>query len=162
MRLVDDRSRILGLVNPIDALVVLAVLVAIGVFGVLLFGTPGEEALQTATVEFDLLVPRVEVFDPESISVGDVVNETTGGEIGTVVSVTEEPASLDVLEDGKLVWYESTTLKNIRIRVRAEATVTDQGYMVRGVTIRENAIANIWTTGFEAPRAYITNVEAVQ
>jgi len=162
MRLVDDRSRILGLVNPIDALVVLAVLVAIGVFGVLLFGTPGEEAAQSATVEFDLLVPRVEVFDPESVSPGDIVNETTGGELGTVVSVTEAAASLDVLKDGGLVWYESTTLKNVRIRVRAEATVTDQGYTVRGVTIRENAIVNVWTTGFEAPKAYITDVEVVQ
>jgi len=162
MRLVDDRSRILGLINPIDALVALVVIVVLAGVGMALFGTPGEPAVETATIEYDLLVPRVEAFDPDAIAEGDVVNELTGGELGVVVSVREEPASLDVLEEGGLVWYESTAISNVLIRVRSEATVTEQGYAVRGILVRENAVTNIWTTGFQARAAYVTDIEAVR
>lgn len=161
VRLIDDRCRFLGLINPIDGLVVAALLVGVGVACAMLFGAPSTIE-DVVIIEYDLLVPRLESFDPDSIAVGDVVTKTNVGEIGQVVSIVRERALVDTMTDSGLVWVESAGLETIRIRLRTEAAVTDEGYSVRGVMIRENAVLSIHTPGFESDRATVTDVEVAQ
>jgi hypothetical protein len=162
MRVLDDRSRLFGLINPIDLVALIGILAAVGVVLVLLYGAPGEAEADTVPIEFDVLAVRLYAFDAESIVIGETLAEQTAGALGEVVSVTVEPASLDVLTDEGLVWKDSETMVNVRIRVRAEAVETEAGYAVRGLPIRENGMLNVSTRGFGAQKAYITDVEAVQ
>ena len=162
MRLLDERSRLFGLINPIDLLVLAAAIVAIVAVAVALFGAPGEEPQATVEIEFDVLAVRLEAFDADAVVPGDVLVEKTGGPLGEIESVSVEPAQLDVATEDGIVWVESATLKTVRIHVRAEAIDTDGGYLVRGIPIRENALLNVYTKRFQATKAYITAVEAAE
>lgn len=162
MRLVDERYRLFGLINPVDLVVLFAILAVAAAAALLLFGAPGKAEQKSATIEFDVLAVRLEEFNPSSLKVGEILTERTAGKLGEIVSIKVEPASLDVVKGDKLVWEQSAVLKNVRIRVRANALVTDAGYVVRGVAIRENTMVNVFTPGFEADHSYVTNVKLVK
>ncbi len=160
MRLIDDRNRLVGLVNPIDLLVLAVFVVALLVAANVLFGVFefGEAAL--VDVQFDVTALGVRGFEPEQVQVGDEIYSVVAGRLGEIVAVNAYPSQVELLgEDGQVEVVESKLLTDVRMTVRGRGSADALGYLVGGVRIQNNTRLDIVTSEFEAERAYVSSVE---
>lgn len=110
MELIDDDGNLFGVVNVVDALVVVGVLaiVVAGIAFVDPFGGGGEEAVRYATIE----VNEQPAFVAERISAGDVMSPAGTQNNLTVTDVYQTPGQDDDV--------------SVMLRVRAEGTLIEQ------------------------------------
>lgn len=161
MRLIDDKNRLFGLVNPID-LLVLAVLVVVALIAAnVLFGIFETGDGDLVDVEFEIVALGVREYQPGQVSVGDEVFSAVAGRLGEVVAVDAYPSQIEVLgPEGQAVVVDSELASDVRITVRGRGAADPLGYLVGGVRIQSNSRIDIVTAGLEAERAYVSSVEA--
>lgn len=159
MRLIDDRNRLFGLVNPVD-LFVLAVLVVAALVAVnVLFGIFDSGDADLVDVQFDVTALGVRGFEPGRVQVGDEVYAAVAGRLGEIVAVDAYPSQVEVLgEDAQAVVVDSELATDVRMTVRGRGATDPLGYLVGGVRIQNNTRLDIVTEGLEAEGAYVSSV----
>ena len=122
MKLIDERGKFLGLVNPIDLLVILLILLVGG--GVLYKTQLGGAEVKTKTITAVFRVSALHPNDADDIKVGDRLvasGAVTGAEI---IDVKIEPASTrNPNEDGIMVRGEDPLLKDAFVTARDSRVV---------------------------------------
>jgi hypothetical protein len=160
VRLIDDRNRLFGLVNPIDLLVLAAFVVALLVAANVLFGVFEFDDAELVDVQFDVTALAVRGFEPGQVKVGDEIFSTVAGRLGEVVVVKAYPSQVEIVgEDSQVVVVESKILTDVRMTVRGRGSADELGYLVGGVRVQNNTRLDIVTSEFEAERAYVSDVE---
>ncbi len=148
MRLINDKGRIFGLVNPIDALITLAILGFVFVVGWLVItrGNVTLPGVKQTTIQATFLIPLAHPEVIEYIRDGDrVKNDNSKADLGEVIEVRSEGARVDVPTDtGELLPGESAIFKDIRITIEAEGRATDSMLMINGdiLSIGKNYVLN--------------------
>jgi hypothetical protein len=164
MRLLDERYRLFGIVNPIDLVVILVVLAGAFVAANLLFGKAQPQAVQKNTIpityslRFENL--RKSYADVSNFKVGDQVQKSGGKPIGKVASWRVEPSPRELLTALGAKAYSVTPspeYRDVIITVKADAEKTAMGLLVADVQIRNNAGIPILTPTFEG----VAKVEAL-
>lgn len=161
MRLIDDRSRLFGLVNPIDLFVAAVLVVAVLVAANLLFGIFDQSDEDLVDVEFEVVALAVREYEPGQVKVGDDVYSAVAGRLGEVVEVETYPARIEVLgPEGEVAVVESELATDVRMTVLGRGTADPLGYIVGGVRMQNNSRIDVVTPGLEAERAYVSSVRA--
>lgn len=160
MRLLDEKHRLFGLVNPIDALVVIVLIAAALVAYGLLSDEP-EPEVETQTITYSLWCRKIPGDATGLVSAGDTVSKLGSSTIGTVVGVATQPSLLEQMDEGETVVRESELLTDLILTVETEAQETELGYLVNGVLLRNNTVMAINTKTFEFSNGQILDLEAV-
>jgi len=150
VRILDDRYRLFGLINPIDLLVLLLI-VAACVAGVQLLRELSAETGDRQTFEYTMIARNVRDWNDDLIKPGETVR-SAAGPIGTVLSVTTKPTQVEFPTESGTVVRPSGIEKDIYVRVRAEGDADGGSYMVSGVRIQNNARADIRTDHFDVEK----------
>lgn len=132
MKIIDEKGRLLGLINIID-LFVLLMIVFVAVAGVMRFTgarTPRSEP-GTVKVMVDAVVAEVREQTVDAIQVGDVVRDSASGQVfGTIIEKEVEPTLWQVkTADGRVVLAEVPDRFNIVLRL--ESRGHDLGSVLR-------------------------------
>jgi len=159
VRLIDDRGRLFGLVNPIDLLVLAMVVVAVLVAANVLFGIFEGDRSDLVDVKFEVVALGVREFEPGQVSAGDQLYSSVAGRLGEIVAVEVVPSQIEVLgPDGEAVVVDSGLAVDIRMTVVGRGSADGLGYLVGGVRIQKNSRIDVVTAGLEAQRAYVSSV----
>ena len=150
MRLIDDRYRLFGLINPIDLLVLLLV-VAACVAGVQLLRQVSAETGAEQSFEYTMIARNVRDWNDDLVKPGETVS-SAAGPIGTVTSVTTKPTQVEFPTANGTVVRPSQLEKDVYIRVRSKGNADGGAYMVSGVRIQNNARADIRTEHFDVEK----------
>jgi len=163
VRILDDRYRLFGIINPVDLIAVLIVVAGVFVAANMLFGdsTPTAVTAETVPVTFSVLYPDVplNVFESADFTEGDVVNKVGGKPLGKLVSWESTPSVQDVEIDGKLVPVVSPSKVDVVLKVEGEAESTKKGLLVGDVLIKNNLSVQVETPDFQG-KSRIIRVEA--
>lgn len=163
MRVLDEKYRLFGLINPIDLIVLLGVAAFALVAANVLFGAfkpPAEKKSEPMVAV--IVVPKVKNFDPSSVPVGDLVTNTKGGStIGKVVSVKVEPmVTENTTAEGEFKTATSREFVDVSFTISGDARKTREGIVFGNVPIRVNRILTIATTAFEGEGRVLSVVSA--
>jgi len=154
LRILDDRKRLFGIVNPIDAIVIVAIIVGVAVVANVLFGV-NPATVRTGhgskTIEMVFLCPTVREFDPSLIGKGDKVTKLSGASVmGNVESVRSEQALLEspLVPSGPKV-YKSAITTDVFVTVRGTGDISADGVFMGDEQIRVNMVLDLllprWT-----------------
>lgn len=161
MRLLDEKKRLFGIINPVDLIVILGVIAVVVVIAGVLFGW-GDKVTVTATnpITFDVVCPNVSDYSEDSVKVGDTISKLNTGPVGKVVGVKVAPT---VVEDydpnkGEGIEFESKNLVTVTISVEGRGKPTPQGVVVGGATVRNFELMPIVTDRFECATARIARL----
>lgn len=131
MEIIDEEGFLFGVINVIDAVVVLLVLSLLGVGSTMLLdaGTAetGEKTTATVTVE----IRKVEPYVARAITTGDY------GEEMTVVNRSAKPAGVIVKSsDGEIFEREHPRLRTVTVVVKLEVERRPDGLVYRNAPLR--------------------------
>jgi len=164
LKILDRDYRLFGIINPIDAVVVLLVL-AVGVVGYTLLrggsSAPIVGGEDLVTVRATLLVREMRVGDV-SIEKGDEVVKVGTGTMGEVTAVSLSPTLREVpTADGDLKVVESTLQQDATITVEGKGRFAKGGVMMGDVLLAVNEQIDVKTPRFSA-KATVYSLEIVE
>ena len=163
MRVLDEKNRLFGVINPVDLIVLVAIVAALLVAASFLLSSkqlPGAPKLHD--IEYTLVVPSVVDFKSDYVVKGDTVSRLGSGVIGTVQSVSSAPSSFEAMRaDGTRSNYVSAIYSDITITVKGKGEVTPLGFILGGITLRNNTRLSIGTARFEGTNSVIRSMKAV-
>lgn len=167
MKLLDEKQRLFGIVNPIDAIIVIAVIVAVIAAADILFGV-NPKTIRVGhgnrTVEMVVKASAVAFFDPADITAGDKVIRIGGANVmGTVKSFQAEPA-IDENPDaaGKLVVARSTVTTDVYITVDGTGDITSDGAFIGDEQVRVNMPFDLAMPRWQAEKCRVVSLKVVQ
>lgn len=145
MRLIDDKGRLLGLINIVDLAVILllaAVATRLGLKSRLLRAV---NPSSLKTVEVVLLVEDVRPATADALAEGDTIfNTKSNAVLGKLVQKEVVPALKEVeTADGQLVLAEAPYRKDVYITVRGQGQVTENVIILGGYEMRVGANAQV-------------------
>ncbi len=136
--MVDEKGRLLGLINIIDLAVVLGLLLVLA-FGVRKFFSinPGYQP-EAKTARVLLLVEGVRQPTIDAIALGDRVREkNSNGYFGTITDLEVEPATeMVATAAGELLESEIPGRYNLFITLESPAEVTEEYIKITGQQVR--------------------------
>ena len=164
MKILDRDYRLFGVINPIDAVVVLLVL-AVGVVGyTFLRGNSGAPIVggdDLITVKATLLVREMRVGDV-SVEAGDEVVKVGTGTMGEVTGVSLSPTLREVpTAEGDLRVVESKLQQDVAITLQGKGRFAKGGVMMGDVLMAVNEQIDIKTPRFSA-KATVYTLEIVE
>lgn len=163
MRILDDRYRLFGIINPVDLIAVLVVIAGVFVAANMLFGDSQPTAVtkETVPVTFSVFYPSVpkEVYESADFAEGEIVAKVGGKPLGTLVSWETTPSVQNIEVDGRLVAVESPTTIDVILEVEGEAEKTKKGLLVGDVLVKNNLSVQVETPDFQG-KSRIIRVEA--
>ena len=164
MKILDDRSRLFGIVNPVDLVAIIALLVAALAIANVLFGVKAATVQSsTGTVRAVVFVGAVRNFVPDSLKAGDPVNRKGGGPMGKVVSVRLTPSTSEqITPAGTLTTTRSKALIDLYVTVEGPGTITPVAANIGDEQLRSNQSIDIQTPMFEATGARVNAIEKVR
>jgi len=158
VRLIDDRYRLLGIINPLDLAVLVVVLAAALAVWSALYDRPGAAVVNEVELDpltFQVVCANVVGYVEGDIEVGDQLFKQLGPALGTVVSVTSGPSKRETYVDGELTLLDSAASEDVLITVEALGEPTDQGVNVNGVLLGNNMLLDVATARFQARLATV-------
>jgi hypothetical protein len=165
LKILDDRSRLFGIVNPVDLVAIIAVVAVIVVIANVLFGVRASTVVQpqTGVVRATVYAGSVRDWVPTSVKIGDPMNRKAGNAMGKVVAVQASPAINEVpTADGTLKMTKSKIFTDVYITVEGPGNITDTGANLQDEQLRSNQQLDIQTPLFEATGARIRKIEKVR
>jgi hypothetical protein len=161
VKILDEKSRLFGMVNPVDLLLIVAVIAALFIAATVLFPSvsPTKPAAKD-TVQATILVGGVRNYVPGSIKVGDPVNRKTGGKMGKVVTVDAVPATFEEpTAAGTLKKATSTLFTDIYITIEGPGQINPGVSAFMGdEQLRSNQDIDIQAPTFEAMRSKVLGI----
>ena len=164
MKILDERSRLFGIVNPVD-LVAIVALVAVALAAAnVLFGVKAPTVQSpTGLVRATVFSGSIRNFVPGSIKIGDSVNRKSGSAMGKVIAVKSAPSvNEEVTALGKLKEARSQLLTDVYITIEGKGDITAVSANIEDEQLRSNQEIDIQTPMFEAIRARVTTIEKVR
>lgn len=148
-RFIDDKGRLLGMVNVFDLAVLLIIILAVGGLAYYRVG-PGRHSVprgQTGPIEVTLLVSNVRMPTVDAICVGDEVLESKSNlPLGEIVAKDVKPAEIVIQgQDGRFYETTSQTRKDVWLKVRGQGTVSPNAITLGPSEIRIGTPINIKT-----------------
>lgn len=132
MRVFDSQGRILGRVNVIDLLVLIA-LAALVVLAFSFFSSPEEQQV----IETTFVIERIRDTTVLQLQEGDQIHDRTGTLLGTVVEVRSEPNLVEVpTAEGSLEVEESPLYKDVWLVVRGTGEASSSRVAVGSVPLK--------------------------
>jgi hypothetical protein len=164
VQIFDRKYRLFGIINPIDLLVVVALIVAGLVAWKLLWGgsNTAVPVAKLKDVEYTIVCASIREYAEGQIKVGDPVStKTSGASIGTIASVSSNPTPGDIFNpnSGKVERYESTVATDVRVRVKAKGNPTPTGVSVGNTQIRNNENIQMVTPTFQCDLGVATDLK---
>ncbi len=155
MRLLDQKGKLFGLINPIDLSVLILVLAVLGLGTRILLLQPKKTATAVVTVRLLKVSPE----GAASINVGDkVALEITGPIVGKVTDVKIRPAQIESPDDrGRLVASPSRLFKDVDVIIEGKAVVTNRAIKMAGVEVKAEMRRILSGIGYEI-QGQIVNV----
>ncbi|NPV29912.1 MAG: DUF4330 domain-containing protein [Firmicutes bacterium] len=135
MRLLDERGKLFGLVNPFDLAVLLLVLaVAAGVYLKL---RPGGKPREVAEVEVTVIAPFVRPDAAEAVKVGDRLVASGSFTDARIVDVRIEPGLIATTRaDGTRLLTRDPYNKDVYATIRGKAAVGEPDLRLGGQEVR--------------------------
>ena len=164
MKILDDRSRLFGIVNPVDLVAVIALVAVALVVANVLFGVKAT-TVQTPTgvVRAVIFAGAIRNFVPDSVKVGDPLNRKAGSAMGKVVAVKTMPSINEVPTAlGTLTQTASKVFTDVYLTVEGPGNVTALSANIQDEQLRSNQAIDIQTPTFEATNARINSIEKVR
>lgn len=154
MRLLDDRSRLFGVVNPVDLVVVVLLLVMLLAVANVLFGrTPVVSQAMRAKQDMEVVLVARDLtdFDPSYLHRGDVVSKVTGsGSMGTIESFEAKPSAHEIVgPDSTLKTASSPLYQDVYITITGKGTLTDAAVSIGDEQIHQNQDMDVMTSRFQ-------------
>lgn len=152
MKLLDEKMRLFGLINPVDILAVILVLaVAVVGYSLLTGESPAAPPSESGTIEVVFLAQGIPEPQQDFAAVGDVAARVGGtGEMGSVSDIKVERAVKEVTDaDGVIKTAESELVRDVYITVRGTGAVTDTGINLGDERIRLNQVFDLQLPRFQ-------------
>ena len=139
MKLMDEKHRLFGILNPFDCLVVLIAILVL--LSALFFRRPAKvkerEELETdRDVYFQVVVRELADFMSNNLEVGDKVytDDARAGCVGEIIDIKRTIGTAVIaLFDGELVYADHPDTYNLLITVKGEAALQDNIFQINGV-----------------------------
>ena len=133
MGILDNRGRLFGKLNVIDALVVILIIGLIAAAGYR-FTASGMTRAADSTVRYTIMIEGVREFTIPYYQIGLRAFDARNGEfIGHIVGVRYEPLTVHMpLFDGTVVYVERTDIFRVFVEIEASARETDTAILVEG------------------------------
>lgn len=144
MKFIDDKGKLLGIINYID-LAIFLVIISLVVGFMFLRNNDGidneyenlieEEKEQDITIEY--FVKGVKDISVESVEVGDLFkNANTGKVLGKVINKKVEQATMTTTDEkGNVIESEIPDRYNITLTIESSGTVSDEAIKANGEVI---------------------------
>jgi len=148
MSLIDNKGRILGLINIIDLFVILIIIALVGKFAVK--AQQKNIGAETKNIEVVLLVKDVRDATANAIKEGDIVRETKSNNLlGKIKDVKTIPAeTLVETADGTVVNYPNPVLKDVYITLDGSGTAGENAIVLGSNEIRIGTVLQIKTNTY--------------
>jgi hypothetical protein len=161
VKILDEKSRLFGIINPVDLLLVIAVIAVVLIVASVLF--PSVSPTKSApkdVVRITVLVGGIRAYVPGSIKVGDPVNRKTGGKMGKVVAIDAVPATFEEpTAVGTLKKATSQIFTDLYITVEGTGQINPGASAFMGdEQVRTNQDIDIQAPTFEAMKARILGI----
>ena len=138
MKIIDEKGKLLGIINIIDLLVVFVIVLAV-IFaaGKIFPGAESDEIGSQKEMEFTVKVEEVSKYTIDAANLGDPVFDfETGSDIGFISKVDYRPHMEYLVDkDNKPVAIESLDKYDLFIRVKADFIETDSALMVGNMIV---------------------------
>lgn len=147
MRLLDDRSRLFGLVNPVDLVIAVLLLVAAIVAVNVLFDRAPVLSKPKQDMQVVLVARDIDDFDASFLKKGDTVSKVGGsGTMGTLASFEATTAVHEAADaGGRLKTSPSPLNKDVYLIVDGKGTYTDVSSSMGDEQIRQGMMMEIMT-----------------
>ena len=166
MRLFDEQKRLFGIVNPIDAIAILAAVVVVVVVANVLFGV-NPKTIRVGhgnrKVEMVVRCPNVTFFDPSYISAGEKAIKVGGANVmGTVSSVRSESSTVEAFDaDGNPHVSHSSIARDVFVTVDGTGDISGDGAFIGDEQVRVNMLFDFATPRFQADRCRVIALKVV-
>jgi len=133
MKLIDDKGKLFGVANVVDALIVLIVVViAAGTVYKFKFMDKTSKGAAMQPVTYTVKVEKIRNYVFGNVKEGDILyDKTSGNDIGKITKVTSEPATDYIpMPDGTFKKVNVENRINVYFTVEAQAVVSDSGRFV--------------------------------
>ena len=152
--------------NVIDALIILVVIAAVGVLAYVFASEKGdtdEKIGEKVKIQYVLQTTETREQFVKNITASDIIYDDESGKVlGTVVSVTDEPAYFTGTDNKNAVQVisEIEGKRNMFITVEADAEIQNSGYTVDGFSVKVGGTVKLSTPNLIA-NSNIVSVEVV-
>lgn len=155
MKLLDEKSRIFGIVNPVDLVAILLAVLVVFVLGSVLFGKSPTGAMTSAgdkTIEI-VLKGTVPQYTDYQFKAGQEISRVSGaGVMGTVTSVEIVPATKEsYTAAGVATATVSPLFVDVVLVVRGTGSITNVGASIGPERIRQNQTFEAQMPHFQMP-----------
>jgi hypothetical protein len=161
LKILDDRSRLFGIVNPVDLVAVIALIAVALVVANVLFGVKAPTVRSSSgTVRATIFAGALRGWVPDSIKIGDPMNRKGGAAMGKVVAVKTAPSINEIpTATGMLNETRSKIFTDVYITIEGPGNITATSANIQDEQVRSNQEIDIQTPMFEATRAKINGIE---
>ncbi|MHB1135797.1 MAG: DUF4330 family protein [Coriobacteriia bacterium] len=156
MKLLDEKKRLFGVINPVDLVAILVVVALVAALANVLFGASvgtnvvsaeGEDTIEL--VATGLLSEITEI----QYEIGQEVGRAGGlGVMGTLVSLEITPYEREVYDaEGDPLMVVSPTTQRVTVVVRGTGNLTDSTATMGSEKIRQNMTVDLQLPHFQLP-----------
>ena len=138
MKIIDSKGKLFGLINIIDAGVIILLMVLIFGGAYRLSGSPGNKVVNTEQILVEALVEDVGQLTVNAIAVGDrTLDPTSREEFGEIIEIYTQPHQKAVqTSDGKIVMAEVPKRYDLIITLKSNANVSSDEINVASYALR--------------------------
>jgi len=161
VKILDEKSRLFGIINPVDLLLVVAVIAALFIVASVLF--PSVSPTKPASkdlIKVTILAGGIRGYVPGSIKVGDPINRKTGGKMGKVVAIDAVPATFEEpTAAGTLRKVTSSVFTDLYITIEGAGQINPGVSAFMGdEQLRSNQDIDVQAPTFEAVKARVLEI----
>jgi len=121
-RYIDEQGKLFGIINPVDLIVILAVL-TLGI-KVLSDYRPLPLQAEKHPIRLGVVVRNVPPYFAKSLAVGqDVFEHRTHAYLGKIKAISTQPAEVLLTEGGKMVRAKSPSHQDVRLELGRDAEI---------------------------------------
>ena len=156
MKLLDEKKRLFGLINPVDLVAVLVVLALVAALANVLFGTSAGTSVAPAEGEdiIEMVASgTISEIDEIQYEVGQPVGRAGGlGIMGELVSLEVTPFEREVYDaEGDPVIVVSPSNQRVTLVIRGTGHMTDTAATMGSEKVRQNMTFDLQLPHFQMP-----------
>jgi hypothetical protein len=161
VKILDEKSRLFGIINPVDLLLVVVVLAVVVIVASVLFPnvSPTKPAAKDV-VKVTILAGGLRAYVPGSIRIGDPINRKTGGKMGKVVAIDAVPSTFEEpTAAGTLKKATSTVFTDLYVTIEGVGQINPGVSAFMGdEQVRTNQDIDFQAPTFEAVKAKVLEI----
>ena len=164
MKLLDDKKRLFGIINPVDLIAILLAVAAVVVLASVLLGkSPTAPVTQANDSTIEIVLEGTVIGEGDyKYEIGQEVSRLGGsGVMGTLESFEVSQSQREVYDaQGRPLIAESLTIQDVVMVVRGKGAITDTGASIGAERIRQNQPFEAQLPYFQMP-VRVVSIEQV-